>query len=97
MKSGDYPADFGPSARKLWDEVDSAFDLDPHEREILIQACRLSDICTALAEVVAREGAIVKSRLGADIASPAAKELRQQALAQGQLLRLIRIPADGTP
>lgn len=80
------------AGRRLWDSVMTDFELDEHERTLLVEAVRTVDLLAALEAEVKRDGAIVESPQGRK-ANPAAVEARQQRIALARLLAALRLPA----
>src|SRR3954470_1663415 len=86
------PADLGADARELWSSVVDAFDLEEHERALLVEACRTVDLLAKLDAEVRRDGPLIDSSQGLR-AHPAATEARQQRIALARLLAALRLPA----
>ena len=71
---GKPPRDLGRHGRKLWDEIQSAYQIDDvGGRELLAQAAGALDLVEALGEAIARDGAIVSGPAGPK-ANPAVKD-----------------------
>ena len=69
------------------------YELDEHERVILVQACQTVDLCVDLQAILNDEGPIV----GTDErrkANPAAVELRQHRIVLARLLAVLKIPLE---
>lgn len=86
------PTDLGAEALALWSSVVDAYDLEEHERTLLVQAVRTVDLLEKLDEEVRRDGPLVESPQGQK-AHPAATEARQQRIALARLLAALRLPA----
>lgn len=86
------PADLRRSGRALWRAVLGDFDLDEHERQLLHETCRTSDLCDRLQAVFDTEGPMSESSQGIRV-HPAAVELRQQRIALARLLAALNLPA----
>lgn len=82
------------AGRRLWESVTCAYELDEHERALLVEAVRTVDLLTVLDASVRADGALVKSPQGVR-ANPAAVEARQQRIALARLLAALRLPAGG--
>lgn len=68
------------------------YELDEHERALLVEAVRTVDLLADLDAAVRRDGALVDSPQGTK-AHPAAPEARQQRIALARLLASLRLPA----
>lgn len=80
--------------RRLWRAVLTDFELDEHERLLLLEAARTVDVLERLNdEVLAAESLTVTNRRGEPVAHPAAVEARQQRLALARLLASLRMPS----
>jgi phage terminase small subunit len=86
------PDGLGAEALALWSSVVDGYDLDEHERTLLVQAVRTVDLLEKLDEEVRRDGPLVESPQGQK-AHPAATEARQQRIALARLLAALRLPA----
>lgn len=82
------------AGRRLWSSVVDVYDLDEHERALLLEAVRTVDLLTELDASVRADGALVDSPQGVK-ANPAAVEARQQRIALARLLAALRLPAGG--
>ncbi len=80
----------GPGGGRLWAEVLGRYELDEHERALLLQAARTVDVLDDLAAVTAAEGPL--SPIG-DV-HPAVVEARQQRLTLARLIASLRLPED---
>ncbi len=81
------PASLRTTGKHLWTAVTRGWELTTHEELLLLQACRVADLCDALATVVGDEGPLRAGR-----ANPAVVELRQQQQLLGRLIVALRIP-----
>jgi hypothetical protein len=86
------PKGTGKAGAALWHSVVDEFDLEEHERALLVEAVRTVDLLDELDEAVKAEGAIVESPQGRK-ANPAAVEARQQRIALARLLAALRLPS----
>ncbi len=81
------------AGRRLWDCVLAEFELEEHERSVLLHACQTADIITDLQAVI--------DKLGGDCAGRELTEVRQQRLAYARLVAALRLPGgldeDGRP
>src|SRR3954467_12111108 len=94
MRSAPEKAPTGPGAEALalWSSVVDDYDLEEHERTLLVQAVRTVDLLEKLDAEVRRDGPLVESPQGRK-AHPAATEARQQRIALARLLAALRLPA----
>ncbi|MGH3490223.1 MAG: hypothetical protein ACRDP8_20235 [Actinopolymorphaceae bacterium] len=74
--------------------VESTFDLDRSELELLTQVCRLLDMADRLQRQVDTDGVTVLNARSEQRAHPALVELRQVSLALGRLLAQLEIPGE---
>ncbi len=86
------PAGLGVDARHLWSSVMDVFELEEHERALLVEAVRTVDLLDRLDAEVRRDGPLLNSSQGLR-AHPAATEARQQRIALARLLAALRLPA----
>jgi hypothetical protein len=90
------PSNLNDHGTQLWTSITAEFELNGPELEILEQACRVSDHCASLAEIVAEEGEIILSeRYREPRVHPALVELRHERSMLGRLLVTLRIPVGG--
>jgi hypothetical protein len=75
--------------------VTGEFDVQPHERELLAEVCRVLDTCDSLAAAAARDGPVTTGSKGQTVTHPAVGELRQQRLAGGAAARTARLAGPG--
>jgi hypothetical protein len=83
------PIGLGAAGRRLWRSLNDEYDFEAHERLLLLQACRTSDMLDVLASAVAEEGVVDAE----GEVSAAAREMRQQGIALARLLAALRLPA----
>ncbi len=81
-------------SEQLRAELIEAFELGTHELVMLDEACRTLDTCDALADVIDREGLLVKGNGGVPKMHPAVIELRHQRTTLARLLVAMRVPFD---
>lgn len=91
-KPSDLPKGTGTAGRALWRSVVDVFDLEEHERALLVEAVRTVDLLAELDQAIKAEGAVVDSPQGRR-ANPAAVEARQQRIALARLLAALRLPS----
>jgi hypothetical protein len=92
-KAREKPAEgLGAEVMALWSSVVDDYDLEEHERTLLLQAVRTVDLPERFDEEVRRDGSLVESPQGQK-AHPAATEARQQRIALARLLDALRLPA----
>lgn len=86
------PKGSGPSGRRLWRSVQEAYELDEHERALLVALVRQVDRLDALEAVVEAEGLTVSGH-GTLKIHPAVVEARQTAIAVARIAASLRLPA----
>jgi hypothetical protein len=72
--------------------VCDVYELEEHERVLLVEAVRTVDLLTELEALIRADGAVVESPQGRK-AHPAAVEARQQRIALARLLAALRLPS----
>ena len=85
------PPETRAPGRALWASVTTEYDLEEHERALLIEAVRTVDVLAELDAAVRSEGAIVDSPQGSR-ANPALVEARAQRVVLARLLAALRLP-----
>lgn len=85
------PPGLSAAGKRLWLAVLSVYELDEHERGLLLVMCRTADRLDELDREVRREGVMVDSPQGRK-ANPALVEQRQQAIAYARLTAALRLP-----
>lgn len=78
--------------RRLWASVMDNFELEEHERALLIEAVRTVDLLEVLNARLREDGPLVETGHGTK-AHPAAVEARQQRIALARLLAALRLPS----
>jgi hypothetical protein len=96
------PKGLGTAGRRLWRSVVEEFELDEHERVLLVQACRTVDRLDDIAAGLVGQPLTVENFRGDPVAHPLLNEQRQQSLTLGRLLASLRMPtgdeeAEGRP
>jgi hypothetical protein len=86
------PTGLREAGKRLWRSILDDFELDEHERAMLLEACRSVDLLDQLDAAVRKDGPMVDSPQGQK-AHPAAVEARQQKIALARLLAALRLPA----
>ena len=81
------PRGLGQPGRDLWHGLVDEYELEPHERTVLLQACRTADTVAQLQAVLDAEGVTREGR-----PHPILAELRQQRIALARMLAALRIP-----
>ncbi len=82
----------GTDALALWSSVVDVYDLEEHQRAVLVEACRTVDLLTKLDAEVRRDGPTIDSSQGLRT-HPAVTEARQQRIALARLLAVTRLPS----
>lgn len=85
------PRGLGKGGLALWHSVADDYELEEHERTLLVQACRVVDLLDKLDVEVRRDGPLVDSPQGMK-PHPAAVEARQQAVVLARLINVLRLP-----
>jgi hypothetical protein len=80
------------AGKRLWSSIVKDYEIEEHERVLLVEAVRTVDLLTDLEKLVRSEGAVIDSPQGRK-AHPAAVEARQQRIALARLLAALRLPA----
>ena len=78
--------------RALWESITTEYDLEEHERVLLIEAVRTVDALDLLDAAVRRDGPVTETPQGTR-AHPALVEARQQRIALARLLAALRLPS----
>jgi|SRR5665213_355972 len=87
------PSGLKTSGRDLWLSVVADYELETHERLLLLQACRCVDRLDRLAAEADDAPITVASRQGDPVANPVLVEARQQSLAFARMLASLRLPS----
>lgn len=90
------PGELKTSGRRLWRQVMSEYELEEHERQLLLEMSRTADALDRLATLVADEGDVVPyddSGDGRRRLHPALVEARQLRIAYARLSAALRLPA----
>lgn len=93
MSAPQPPRELRRAGRALWRDVQQRYELEEHERGLLLEMCRTLDALDRLATVVVREGDLVTDHLGNQRAHPALVEARQLRIAYARLAAALRLPA----
>ena len=83
--------DLGVRGRAFWDLAQEKYEFDPHEAEVLLEACRTLDVIDELAGVVRRDGAMTVGASGQPVVHGAVGELRQYQAAASRLLAQLNL------
>lgn len=81
-----------PGGRRLWRAVVADYELEEHERALLVEAVRTVDLLAELDAVVKAEGLFMQLGDGWRT-HPAVVEARQQRITLARLLAALRLPA----
>jgi hypothetical protein len=87
------PAGLAVPGRRLWASVVDRYELDEHERALLVEAVRTVDLLDRLDREVRRDGPTIDTPQGLR-AHPAAVEARQQRITLARLISALRLPED---
>ena len=86
------PASLGKVGRKVWREIVGTYELEPHERRLIEEACGFLDRAAQLDEQVEQDGLIVKGSMGQPVLHPAVAEARQHRQAYSRLVGQLSFP-----
>jgi len=78
------------SGRRLWRAVLASYVLSEHETSLLVQACRVADVCEDLQLFLDQNGPMISGSSGR--IRPAVAELRQQRITLARLIVALRVP-----
>jgi len=92
------PKGLGPSARKLWRDVTSKWDLRPDELRVLEDACREADLIDRLQVELDGEACelTVSGSMGQPVANPLIQEIRQHRGVFARLMGALKLNDDGS-
>jgi hypothetical protein len=79
----------------LWRAVTGAYELAPHEEELLRQACRVTDLIAAMDAVVAVEGLMSEGSMGQSVRHPLLQAAADQRRLLDGLFRSMALPMPG--
>jgi len=86
------PPETRAPGRALWASIITDYELEEHERALLIEAVRTVDALDQLDAAVRSEGAIVEGPSGSR-ANPALVEARAQRITLARLIAALRLPS----
>jgi hypothetical protein len=81
----------GARGRELWDELQTVYQFDKHEENMLAEVCRVLDVIEALIESIASHGVMVEGSQGQPVLNSAVSELRQQQTNFARMLPLLNL------
>lgn len=90
--SNSVPLGLEAPGRQLWQAVTDEYDIEEHERLLLVEACRIADRLDRLATESAHEPLTVTNFKGDEVANPKLVEARQQGIVFTRLLASLRLP-----
>jgi hypothetical protein len=90
------PAGFGRAGKSLWSSVAGNYDLRVDESRVLEDACRLSDVITALEDGMRGQELLVKGSMGQPVLNPLLAEQKTHRTALARLLSQLKLPDDPT-
>jgi hypothetical protein len=86
------PTGFGRAGKALWSGVASKYELRVDEHRILEDACRLSDVISALEAGMQGQELLVKGSMGQPVLNPLLAEQKTHRTALAGLLRQLKLP-----
>ena len=78
--------------RQAWKSLSEKYEFDAHEREVLLEFCRVLDRIDSLSGRVDSDGVMISGSQGQLVLHPAVAEIRQQQQAAGRLLLQLDLP-----
>jgi hypothetical protein len=81
------------AGRQLWMSVTNDYDIEEHERLLLIEACRVADRLDAIAAELVGAPLTMTNFKGDPCSNPLLVEARQQGIVLARLLTTLRLPA----
>jgi hypothetical protein len=87
------PRGLSRRGRSLWRQLHADLEYDPHETEVVLEACRTADAIDELHAVIARDGYTIAGSTGQTVVHPAVAELRQQQASLSRLLAGLNLSA----
>jgi len=94
------PPDHLARSESLWRSTVEAFELEPHQLELLLRACQAADVADEARTTLSTEGLTFAGADGSPRAHPAVAIERDARLAVARLLRELRLdeePAEARP
>lgn len=86
------PSALSPKARKFWTETVKAYDLAPHELQLLEQACRSLDDIATIEDELKDADLIVTGSMGQPTANPMLTEIRQHRQSFRAMVMALKLP-----
>lgn len=86
------PASLDQAGRALWRAVTGAYDLAPHEAELLRQACRVTDNLARIDAVLIEDAPVVEGYNGQPRAHPLLSASADQRRVLDSLFRSMALP-----
>jgi phage terminase small subunit len=90
MKAPPPPKDLKAPGRKIWRELQAAYEFEVHEAALLHEYCRSIDTLHELAAIVEREGVMDPETVRVH---PAVVEQRQMRIVAARLAAALRLPS----
>jgi len=84
------PKELRRSGREVWNAILQHLDLDRHEVQLLLEACRTADRLDALAADITERGTVLSD----GHLHPSLKEAREQQIVLTRLVASLRLPED---
>jgi hypothetical protein len=86
------PKGLGERGRRFWRTVQGTYELEPDERELLVEVCRTLDQAEGLQALLERDGLTVEGSTGQTRVHPTVGELRALRALLGKLLAQLELP-----
>lgn len=81
------------AGRQLWGSVTRDYDIEEHERLLLVEACRVADRLDAIATELVAAPLTMTNFKGDPCSHPLLVEARQQGIVFSRLLASLRLPS----
>lgn len=89
------PTRLGTKARRMWNDITTAYELRADELRVLEDACREIDLIERMEAEQRGLPLVVKGSQGQDVAAPLVQELRQHRATLARLLLQLKLPDEG--
>lgn len=86
------PRGLKAAGRSLWKSIQDVYEMQQHEEQLLLEACRTADRLDALADAAEDAPLTVTNSKGDEVAQPLLVESRQQSIVYARLIAALRLP-----